>query len=113
MSAEVRQELAEAASSVEGLTGSPYFVQTTTPGTVLVRLDRIDFPNNFGGVAFWSLVLIGPQDIAASETYFAEKVPALREALAPHLAVTAMTPELIDLGLGPSPCAVLTGHRED
>lgn len=109
----IRDDLADAASTVDGLTGHPYYVQTTNPGTVLVRLDRVEYPNRFGGVAHWALVLVGPQDAASAEHYFEEKLPPLREAVGMHLAVTSVTPSLVDFGAGAIPCAVISGHREE
>ena len=113
MSATVRAKLAAAASTVDGVTGQPYFVQTSAPGVALVRLDRIEYPNRFGGVAYWSVVLTLPQDFNAGEHYFEDVVPKLRDALAPHLAVETIRPQLIDFGAGTLPCAVITGHREE
>lgn len=111
--AAIRAALASAASSVEGLVGLPYFVVSTNPGNVLVRYDRTDYPNRFGGVVHWSLVLVLPQDQAAAEQYLEAKGPALRDALAADLVVTTVTTQLIDFGAGAVPCAVFTGHREE
>jgi len=111
--ADVRQVLAAAASTVEGLVGLPNFVVATNPGNVMVRYDRTEYPNRFGGVVHWSLVLVLPQDLSASEQYLEAKGPALREAVAAELVVTTITPQLIDFGAGSVPCAVFTGHREE
>lgn len=113
MSAAIRTVLAAAANTVPGITGQPYFVQTTAPGVALVRLGRIEYPNPFGGVSFWDVVLTLPQDLATSEHYFEKKVPALRDALAEVLVVKTITPTLIDFGAGTVPCAVISGHREE
>jgi hypothetical protein len=114
MSAAVRQEIAEAASTVAGVTCTPYYVQTTSAGAAYVRLDRIEYPNPFGGVAYWNVVLLLPQDIAASEKYLEEKVPLIREAIEEHLFVTSVTPQQLQLGSGPTlPCAFINGHREE
>jgi len=113
MSDAVRQELADAASTVADVKGHPKYVQTTKPGSVLVRRNRTEYPNRFGGVAFWDLYLIGPQDQGASETYFEALVPQLVEALAPVLAVTTVTYQLTDFGQGSIPTAVISGHREE
>lgn len=113
MSDAARQELAAAASTVTGITGHPKYVQTTRPGSVLVRRNRTEYPNRFGGVAFWDLYVVGPQDFGASETYFETVVPQLVEALAPVLAVTVVTYQLTDFGQGSIPTAVISGHREE
>jgi hypothetical protein len=114
MSADVRTALAAAASSVDGLTGHPYYVQTTEPGHVWVRLDRIEYPNRFGGVAHWNVVLILPADLDASEQYLETHGPALRDALRNELVVTTITPQRIEIpGVGVLPCAFFNGHREE
>lgn len=113
MSAASRQALASAASTVADCKGHAKYVQSTAPGTVLVRLNRTEYPNRFGGIDFWDLYLIGPQDQAAAETYFEGKVPALRAALAAELAVTSVTYQRTDFGEGAVPTAVISGHREE
>ena len=64
-----REELTTAANAVEGITGHPYVVGHTEPGTVYPRLDHIEYPNPFGGVAHWNVVLVLPQDLAEAERY--------------------------------------------
>lgn len=113
MSDAVRQELAAAVSTVTDVKGHAYFVQTTQPGNVLVRLNRTEYPNRFGGVAFWDLYVMGPQDQAASETYFEGVIPLIRAALEPVMAVTAVNYQRTDFGEGAVPTAVISGHREE
>lgn len=114
MSAEVRAALADAASTVGGLTGHPYFVQVTEPGNVLIRLERIEYPNPFGGVAHWNAVLVLPQDSAEAEKYIESHVPGLLDALKPHLSVTSVVPQRLDItGVGVIPVVFVNGHRED
>lgn len=82
MSAAVRQALADAANTVAGIKAHPYYTEGTAPGTAHVQLDRIEYPNPFGGVAHWRVVvLLVAEDYAASEKYLEEKVPLLREAV--------------------------------
>lgn len=110
----VREDLAAAASSVDGITGHPYFVQTTTPGHAFVRLERIDYPNAFGGVVRWNVVLILPQDLGQAERFLEDKVPAIREAVGEHLVVTSVQPQRLELaGVGVVPVAFVNGHREE
>jgi hypothetical protein len=111
--AAVRQALADAVNTVEGLVGLPHFQVATNVGNVLIRYDRTEYPNRFGGVVFWSLVLVLPQDLAASEEYLEAKGPALRDAVAAELVITTVTTQLIDFGAGSVPTAVFTGHREE
>lgn len=110
----VRQDLADAANAVQGITAHPYVVADLDPGTTYVRLERIDYPNPFGGVLHLNVVVILPQDLAAAEQYIEAKVPALRAAIEEHLVVTSVTPQRLDLtGVGVVPCVFINGHTEE
>lgn len=110
----VRKLLAAAANSVDGLTGYEYFVQATTPGAVNIRYDRTEYPNRFGGVVHWNVVLVLPQDQAAAERYIEEHVPDLRDAVAEHMTVTSIVPQRLQIeGLGILPTVFINGHREE
>lgn len=108
-----RSALAAAARTVVGVNAHEYVVGNTQPGTCYPRLDRIEYPNAFGGVAHWNVVLILPQDFAEAEKYFETKLPPLKAALEPHLVITAVTLQRLQLdGVGTLPAAFFTGHRE-
>lgn len=108
-----RTELAAAANTVEGITAHTYIVGDTDPGTVYPRLDRIEYPNAFGGVAHWNVVLVLPQDYAAAEAYVEQKLPALKAAIDPHIVITAVLLQRLQLdGVGTLPVAFINGHRE-
>lgn len=108
-----RIEIATAAGTVEGITGHEYVVGATDPGTVYPRLERIEYPNAFGGVAHWNVVLVLPQDYAAAERYVEDKLPALKAALDPHLVITTVALQRLQLdGIGTLPVAFINGHRE-
>lgn len=108
-----RTELATAAAEVVGITAHEYVVGNTEPGTVYPRLDRIEYPNAFGGVAYWNVVLVLPQDLAAAEQYMEAKLPALKAAIEPHLVITAVQLQRLQLdGVGTLPIASINGHRE-
>ena len=114
MSAAVRQALATAASTVEGITVSPYFRQSTKPGTGIVTLARITYPNRFGGVVTWQVLVLLPQDLEQAEKYLEQKVPAIVQALSPELVVTTVTPQEVVLDGGVRlPCVVVEGTREE
>lgn len=109
----IRTDIATAASTVEGITGHPYVVGDTSPGTVYPRIDRIEYPNPFGGVLYLNVVLVLPQDLAEAEQYLEQKLPALKTALEPHLVLTTVRPQRLQLdGVGVLPVAFLNGHRE-
>lgn len=114
MSAAVRQLLADAASTVEGITGHAYYVQATDPGHCSVRLTKVAYPNALGGVAHWSVDVTLPQDLADAE-HFAERVlPDLHEALDPHLVITEASLGRLSIpNVGDLPTLFITGHRED
>lgn len=108
-----RSDLTAAAGTVEGIRAHPYVVGDTDPGTVYPRLDRIEYPNPFGGVAYWNVVLVLPQDLEAAERYLEEKLPALKAALDPHLVITSVAMQRLQLdGVGTLPVAFINGHRE-
>ena len=108
-----RTDLAAAASTVEGLTASPYFTGDVEKGTVYVRLERVDYPSHVEAVAFWNVVLMLPQDLAEAEQFLEAKLPALREALAEHMAVTSARPQRLEIpGVGVLPGVFVNGHRE-
>lgn len=108
-----RTELKAAANTVEGISAHEHVVGDTDPGTVYPRLDRIEYPNAFGGVAHWNVVLVLPQDYAEAEQYVEQKVPALKAALDPHLVITAVVLQRLQLdGVGTLPVAFINGHRE-
>lgn len=110
----VREELAAAASGVPDISAAPYYRQTTTPGSAFVRLDRIEYPNRFGGICHWSVVVVLPQDLAAAERFLEEYLPPLREALADHLVVREVVPQRLNItGVGDLPCVFINGIREE
>lgn len=108
-----RTELTDAANAVAGITAHTYVVGDTDPGTVYPRLDRIEYPNPFGGVAHWNVVLVLPQGEAEAEKYVEDMVPTLKAALDPHLVITAVVLQRLQLdGVGILPVAFINGHRE-
>lgn len=114
MSLAVRTALATAASTAEGITCKPHFIQSTEPGAAMVKLDRTVYPNPFGGICHWSVVVILPQDMAAAEQYLDSHIPAVREAVAEELVVTDIQPQRLDIpGVGVLLCVFINGHREE
>lgn len=108
-----RTDLAEAAATVVGLTAHEYVVGDTNPGTVYPRLERIEYPNAFGGIAYWNVVLVLPQELDQAEKYLEQKLPALKAAIEPHLVVTSVALQRLQLdGVGTLPVAFVNGHRE-
>lgn len=113
MSAAIRQAIADAANTVEGIEAHPYYVGHLDPGTAFVRLERIDYPNPFGGIRRWNLVVLLPQDLGDAEELLEDLVPKLREALADELPVTEVTPQQLQINGSYLPCVFITGHRAE
>lgn len=111
--AETRALLAAAASSVEGIKVTANFRQVTSPGAGMVRLDRVEYPNRFGGVAVWQVIVICPQEVAVAEKFIDEHLDALEQALRTEMSVTRATPQEIVLSDGVRlPCMIVEGTRE-
>lgn len=112
MSAAIRQAIASAVNTVEGINCTPYFRQTTKTGDAMVRLDRKRRDDSgFGYIATWQVVVILPQDIATAEKYLDEKVDALVSALSEEVVVTTVTPQQLALDTGAVPCVFIEGNR--
>jgi hypothetical protein len=112
MSDQVRKALAVAASTVEGVTCLPYYVQTTTPGAAFVRVDRTEYPDQFGGIRHWNVIVILPQDMGAAEAWVEAHEDALVKALQPELVVTQVQPQRLNTDAGVLLCVFINGHRE-
>lgn len=109
----VRQELAAAASAA-GVAVSAYYRQDFDPGAGFVRLDRIEYPNPFGGVCHWNVVVMLPQDLADAERFIEQRIPAVRAAAAEVMTVTQIRPEQLQIpNAGVLPCVFINGHREE
>lgn len=108
-----RELIANAASTVQGIDCRPYFVQSSTPGTAMVRLNRVEYPNPFGGIAYWDVVVVLPQDMADAEKYLEGVLEPLVTAVAEELVVKQVQPQRMDFpGAGVLPVVIITGHRE-
>lgn len=113
MSAAVRAALAAAANTVAGVRCSAYYQQSTAPGTASVRLDRVEYPNRFGGVAHWQVLVMLPQKLDAAEKWVDDKLPALHDALEAELVITNAGMQQVITEAGVTlPCVVIAGHRE-
>lgn len=112
MSRESRAALAAAASSVDGIDVEPQYRQRMRQGSGWVRLDRIEYPDPFGGVAWWDVVVVCPQDQERAAVFMDEHVGALVEALGEEMTVTGVVPYAVDLAeVGRVPGFIIEGHR--
>lgn len=108
-----RDDIAAAASSVDGINVTPYFRQTTQPGQGLVRLDRTDYPDRLGGIDTWQAVIFLPSDRTAAEKYLEEKKGPLRDALAQVMMIRRISIEQLALDTGTVPVVFIEGQREE
>lgn len=107
-----RAEIATAASTVSGVNVSPYFRAVTKAGQGFIKLDRIVYPNRFGGIAYYVMFIIIKADIAAAEKEFESLEPLLHEALKHEWVLDASNPADLALDQGSLPVLQLNGHRE-
>lgn len=114
MSSAVRQAIADAANTAAGVTVTPYFRALTQPGDGAVRYDHTDYPNAFGGLVTWQVVVALPQDQRAAEQWLDQNGHALRVAVSEELIVRSMTAFQINLpDAGAIPAVVIEGQREE
>lgn len=112
MSANVRQAIADAANTVEGIHVHPYYRQGGKAGNGNIQISHVNFPNPFGGIVTWDVVILLPVDIESAQKRADELLPLLWPALSQALAVD-------DISFGTTsqdnrsgqPCLIATGHR--
>ena len=111
-SAEVRTELA-AAATVAGVTNvTTHLRQVTKAGEGCIRLDRIDRSDNrFGYMATWQVLIFLPQDVAAAEKWMDDNLTTLVDAVSEALIVTSAAPMQVPLDAGTVPALVIEGAR--
>lgn len=114
MSQVAREAIAAAANTVAGVNVTPYYRQITRTGEGMVRLDRIEYPNVFGGVCTWQVLVSVPQDIESAERWLDQNGSALRGAVAEELLVTSMSIQQLALNDGSAVLSVvIEGNREE
>ena len=107
-----REEIAAAASQVDGVDCFPYYRLLSKPGQAYVELLRIDYPNRLGGEAYWGVVICLPPDQAAAQQWVEERHEALFAACGDALEVSQIRPEVVLLTDNQSQkVVVVEGHR--
>lgn len=107
-----RAEIATAASTVDDVNVTPYFRQVTKAGQGFVKLERVEYPNKFGGVATLSVFVILPDGLAAAERRAEELEPLLYNALRPAWVLDSAQLADLQTDTGSLPVLQFTGHRE-
>lgn len=112
MSAEAREAIAQAATTVEGLNVTPYFRQSLTPGSGSVRLlTRTRSDNSFGWIDTYQVLIALSQDVRTAETWLDAHVSDVCAALAPELNVQTVTPLVITTDSNPVNGVAIEGTR--
>lgn len=114
MYANQRSAIAAAANTVDGITVTEYFRQTTTPGQGYVVFERADRDDTgFGLMVTWSILIFLPSDFGSSEVFEEGVLPSLIAALASELRVSTITHASVNLDGSAVPCVVIEGVRGD
>lgn len=108
----IREELAEAANTVAGVNVHPYYVQGGKAFSGNVALERVDYPNPFGGIGTWSVIVLLAVDVRTAQEQADELIPPLVEALSAVMGVDSVSfgTTSQDNRSG-QPCLLVTGHR--
>jgi hypothetical protein len=108
-----RDEIAAAASTVDGVDVSPLYRAVSGVGQGYVEWLRTEYPNTLGGEDYWGVVIVLPQDLAAAQAWIADHKRDLWDALGYAMVVTQARPELVLFPDNQSQkTLVLEGHRE-
>lgn len=109
-----REEIAAAASTVDGITCTPYYTGADAVGAAYVELLRDEDDNRYAGVTFWAVRVNVPDDTAQAQQFYETHRRPLKEALwaSGALIVTGSHPEIQLPTDGPATkVMVVEGHR--
>jgi hypothetical protein len=108
----VREEIAAAANTVAGVNVQPYYTQGGRSGSGNVTLTRVEYPNPFGGIGYWEVIVLLPVDIESAQRQAETLLPLLYGAMDGVLAVTSVSfgTTSQDNRSG-QPCLIIAGHR--
>lgn len=82
-----RSDLATAANTVDGVNVTEFWRQTAHPGQGWVRLDRTDYPDIFGGIDTWQVLIVVSTNDAVAEQWIEANIPDLLGALRHQMIV--------------------------
>lgn len=109
---EIREAIAAAANTVEGVNVSPWYRQSTKPGDGFVALARSERDESrFGFINKWEVLVALPSNLRDAERKFADLMDPLLAALKTELIVTAFYPSNLAFGTDSVPCVVIEGSR--
>lgn len=107
-----RDDIAAAASTVDGVKVAPYYRQSAKVGdgwVVLQRLDRDD--SGLGFMESWAVMVTLAQDVKTAEKWIETRAAALAAALETELHVMALIPATLTTTKGTVPGLVIEGIR--
>lgn len=108
-----RDEIAAAANTVAAISVRPHYRQSTKPGEGWVRLDHTDYPDKFGGLVTWQVLVILPQTIGDAEKWIETNQKPLVTALRDALIVRSARPAELAIDSGTVPVLLIEGQREE
>lgn len=107
-----RQTIADALSSVDGVTGYISRPTVWSSGDALVLVQRIDHILGVAYQATWRIVLMLSGDEGVAIDQLDALFPAVCEALNPVAFVDSATPELVNTDAGPMTGVVIIARSE-
>jgi hypothetical protein len=108
-----RDEIAAAANTVAAVKVAPFYRQSAKPGTGWVRRDRTEYPNKFGGLVTWQVLVVLPQALADAEKWMEDNQLALVNAVREALIVRSARPAELVVDSGSVPVLIIEGQREE
>jgi hypothetical protein len=107
-----RQEIADALSTADGVTGHPFRPRTFPAGAAWPLLDRLDRGPAHDFEATWRVVVILPDDEQRASEWFDAHHEDVAEALADFGHVDSIAPFLVATDSGDMEAMILTIRRE-
>lgn len=108
-----RDEIAAAANAVAAVTVTEFYRQHSKPGNGWIRRDRTDYPNKFGGLVTWQVLIVLPQNLADAEKWIEDNQLALVTALREALIIRSAQPAELVVNSGTVPVLIIEGQREE
>lgn len=108
-----RDDIAAAASTVEGINCTPFYRQSTKSGDAHVRRgpDNRD-ASGFGFMTTWQVWVVLSQDLTSTEKWIDANGAALTAALRREMTVLSLTPTELLIGATTTNGVIAEGTRE-
>lgn len=109
----VREDLAAAAKTVDGISCTPYYRQSLKARDGFVRLAKRTPDQSIGFTDTWQVWIALAQDVPTAEKWIEEHLDELTAALSSEMTVTSITPTEFNIAGVPSVNGVVVeGDRE-